>query len=864
MDNSRTRSLNIMVRIIIMFDNSRVVGNSQWPGTNNLAAYQVTQILPTIIGTITPAPNAAGWNTTNVVVHFSAGSTGSGIAWVTADITVTGATNDCEVTGSAMDTAGNLVSASVLVNIDPTPPLITLNPGDGATVDLSNPWLAMQFSDPASNTVSAGLNSSSLTITMDGVDVTSNFCIAVNSAVGDASAAPAGWHTTIISIADTADNVTSVTNTFYATGAVNPDAPTLANCNLAGGVVAPDAGLLWVQVEPSQTNDVVVTMSVNGGDPLPLDIIGQTAGGFVQVDATVTNLIVLYVTKTAGALQSAAFHGRHRKSSLSSGGGTGAAGFSVSPSPGGFHCEITVPGWDTFANGQSQTVAGVVSPTAYAGTTNETAVVSVAINGVDTTLSTAVNADGYLTFTTVNPVPVAIDGSSTKVNAVVCLANGQCFTISLAVLEGYEFVTKQTFQNTGGWAFGLGPGYLCANGWAFDAGGFDQISSSFVAQPGWESNCDVNVSFLPTVSPYYVCTTAPDYSLLNLSLTNSNTGILTVRPTNLGMTFGNANIVELWEFYYEGASAPSEGSKIISPTEWPAGVSNSITFNTPSKYTQPDGSPTTVLFTFEGMSYTTGPGDTMNLSNVTFTLPGATVDPSFRLVNGNDVSYLVTVCGATPYTINQDCFTWPAATTWSTNYSYYWDGTNSYANDSETYDTKILSFTGFHNLRLSNRSKIAIFVGEGKKFTSGEPKHVSDIDPNSDTGKFAQQKTDAGYYGVGIMGCWVVATIDQVNALRDTQPNKTVVNWVNMFTGGEDSLTYRRIHVKWWNVGESPRIEGPDEPNEYKNKTIYDIRDALIAAATNMAHEMPWPVVTIEVSGEDIGLPKNPWRVTNP
>ncbi len=66
-----------------------LVSSLPWAnGTNNLAAYQLSQIPPTITATITPTPNAAGWNHTNVVVHFSASSTGSGIAWVTSDIPV--------------------------------------------------------------------------------------------------------------------------------------------------------------------------------------------------------------------------------------------------------------------------------------------------------------------------------------------------------------------------------------------------------------------------------------------------------------------------------------------------------------------------------------------------------------------------------------------------------------------------------------------------------------------------------------------------------------------------------------------------------------------------------------------------------
>ena len=313
MDNSRTRSLNIMVRIIIMFDNSRVVGNSQWPGTNNLAAYQVTQILPTIIGTITPAPNAAGWNTTNVVVHFSAGSTGSGIAWVTADITVTGATNDCEVTGSAMDTAGNLVSASVLVNIDPTPPVITLDPGDGQSLDQSHPLLLIKYADSDTNvpplTVSSGLDLTTAQIMLDSMDVTSNFYLFATGAVGNGSSLAAGPHTWSATIADVAGNVASTSVTFTATGAPNPNAPVMSNLDLDEGVVTilPDLAEVWVQGKVSG-DGTTVAASVNGGEPIAMNRRDDDFGYLLPL-APGTNVIVLMALAPVPAQQQA----RHRK-----------------------------------------------------------------------------------------------------------------------------------------------------------------------------------------------------------------------------------------------------------------------------------------------------------------------------------------------------------------------------------------------------------------------------------------------------------------------------------------------------------------------------------------------------------------------
>jgi hypothetical protein len=70
---------------------------------------------PDITATITPTPNAAGWNTNSVTVHFSATDTESGVAYVTSDVTVTNEAANQEVDGIAIDNAGNTNSTSVWI-----------------------------------------------------------------------------------------------------------------------------------------------------------------------------------------------------------------------------------------------------------------------------------------------------------------------------------------------------------------------------------------------------------------------------------------------------------------------------------------------------------------------------------------------------------------------------------------------------------------------------------------------------------------------------------------------------------------------------------------------------------------------------
>jgi hypothetical protein len=69
-----------------------------------------------------PPANANQWNNTDVVVGFSAVDNLSGVAEVSAPVTVSSEGLSQIISGQALDVAGNLTTGSISISIDKTPP----------------------------------------------------------------------------------------------------------------------------------------------------------------------------------------------------------------------------------------------------------------------------------------------------------------------------------------------------------------------------------------------------------------------------------------------------------------------------------------------------------------------------------------------------------------------------------------------------------------------------------------------------------------------------------------------------------------------------------------------------------------------
>lgn len=88
---------------------------------------KIDKAAPTITGTAMTAPNASDWYNTDVLVHFIAYDSLSGIDTTTPDIIISAEGANQSVVGTAFDKAGNSASKVVAgINIDKSAPIISI------------------------------------------------------------------------------------------------------------------------------------------------------------------------------------------------------------------------------------------------------------------------------------------------------------------------------------------------------------------------------------------------------------------------------------------------------------------------------------------------------------------------------------------------------------------------------------------------------------------------------------------------------------------------------------------------------------------------------------------------------------------
>jgi RHS repeat-associated protein len=120
---------------------------------------------PTISATATPAPNASGWNDTSVTVSFTCTAGSAPIASCPASQIVSTAGANQHITGTVTDVAGDTATATVTLNIDLTPPVLTIaTPATGATLTSSPASVSGSVSDALSGVASVTCDGAAATV----------------------------------------------------------------------------------------------------------------------------------------------------------------------------------------------------------------------------------------------------------------------------------------------------------------------------------------------------------------------------------------------------------------------------------------------------------------------------------------------------------------------------------------------------------------------------------------------------------------------------------------------------------------------------------------------------------------------------
>jgi hypothetical protein len=235
-----------------------LAGNTTWFTLSNI---NVDKMGPMVVATASPAPNANGWNNTDVTVSFNGTDAVSGIAG--CDLPVAFTTEDAAQTasGSCTDRAGNVSApATVSISIDKTTPLVIAPPA--VTVTATEAGGAR---GSASAELAAFLAAGSATDNLD--PMPARLAPQSNAAdVGNATLFAIGSSTISFRFMDAAGNIGSATATLNVVSGATPDY-TLSSDRTNSSIVWGDSATFVITATPSNGFQSPITFTC--APPLP-------------------------------------------------------------------------------------------------------------------------------------------------------------------------------------------------------------------------------------------------------------------------------------------------------------------------------------------------------------------------------------------------------------------------------------------------------------------------------------------------------------------------------------------------------------------------------------------------------------------
>jgi len=131
---------------------------------------------PVIAASVSPTPNAGGWNDSPVTVTFACTPGSAPITNCPAPQVVSSEGMNQLVTGTATDSSGNSASTTVTLSIDETPPALTVtSPTDGQTISTSTVSAMGSVSDGLSQV--SGLTCNGTAVTFSGSSFSCNISL---------------------------------------------------------------------------------------------------------------------------------------------------------------------------------------------------------------------------------------------------------------------------------------------------------------------------------------------------------------------------------------------------------------------------------------------------------------------------------------------------------------------------------------------------------------------------------------------------------------------------------------------------------------------------------------------------------------